>query len=411
MVLMETTVGEAAAQWERAGEFLAPRGRIAPDLRFAVARMVGAMRQQPSSVRKTTTSTANDATGFAIVGTRTSPADGPGIAVYRWHHDQPWERVSVRESETPGYLAYSPVHQVLYAVHGGGSTVSSYALAATGELTLLGTQDLGGNNPVHLTLSPEETHVVTANYDSGSVTVLPVGDDGALQPASAVLTLEGEPGPHADEQDGPKPHQVTFTPDGQTVTIADKGLDTLHFCHLAADTGELTIRKQLRVREASGPRHVAYHPEKSLAYCVDELSSCVSVIELSDEPAVRQYLPTLHEQDVRNSRAGAITVDPTGTHLYVSNRSGTGDDSEPGPGPDSVAAFRVRESGLLDRLGVVDALGQRPRFIEFENGQLIVAHERSNLIQRWDVSADGLPVHPVTVAEVGAPMCVVFVER
>lgn len=369
------------------------------------------MENSSNSARNTTTVTSNDALSFAIVGTRTAPADGPGIAVYRWHHEQAWQRVSMSVATTPGYLAYSANHQMLYAVHGGGSTVSSYSFAETGELTLRGSRDLGGNNPVHLALSPEETHVVTANYDSGSVTVLPVGEDGTLQPPTSLLILAGQAGPHAEEQDGPKPHQVTFTPDGETVTIADKGLDTLHFCDLNAHTGALTIREQLRLREVSGPRHVAYHPDKPLAYCVAELSSTVVVIDLSGTPAVRQYLGTLQEQDVRNSRAGAITVDPTGTYLYVSNRSGTGDDSEPGPGPDSVAAFRIEETGLLDSLGVVDAGGQRPRFIEFDRGQLIVAHERSNLIQRWGVNRDGLPMSPITVAEVGAPMCVVFVER
>lgn len=369
------------------------------------------MEKPSTSARKTTTSTSNAASRFAIIGTRTSPADGPGIAVYHWHHERAWGQVSVAAAATPGYLAYSSSHQMLYAVHGGDSTVSSYSFSGTGELTLRGSQDLGGNNPVHLALSPEETHVITANYDSGSVTVLPVGEDGTLQPPTSLLTLAGESGPHAEEQDGPKPHQVTFTPDGKTVTIADKGLDTLHFCDLDVRTGELAVRDQLRLREVSGPRHVAYHPDKPLAYCVAELSSTVAVIDLSGTPTVRQYLGTLHERDVRNSRAGAIAMDPTATCLYVSNRSGTGDDSEPGPGPDSVAAFRVRETGLLDGIGVVDAGGQRPRFIEFDRGQLIVAHERSNLIQRWSINQDGLPVHPTTVAEVGAPMCVVFVER
>ncbi|MGD7003858.1 lactonase family protein [Corynebacterium halotolerans] len=357
------------------------------------------MRQQPSP----------DRPRFAIVGTRTAPAVGPGIAVYRWQSEGPWEEVGTQEAETPGYLAYDPDRRILYAAHGGESRVSAYSFSEDGELTPLGSQDTGGENPVHLTLSPSGGHVLTVNYNSGTVTVFPVAEDGTLEPASSRWTPEGEPGPHGYEQDGPKPHQVTFTPDGGTVVICDKGLDTLHFCTLDAETGELSLREQLRFREVSGPRHVAYHPTKPLAYCVDELSNSVSVIALTEEPEVRQYLPTLHEEDVRNSRAGGIAIDPAGTYLYVSNRSGTGDDSEPGPGPDSVAAFRVREDGLLEALGVVNALGQRPRFIGHEAGQLIVAHERSNLIQRWHITDDGLPADPETVAEVGAPMCVLFV--
>lgn len=360
---------------------------------------------------ESTTAGATTGTRFAVVGTRTAPADGPGIAVYWWHREGPWEQVSVTGAKTPGYLAYSPEHRVLYAAHGGEAAVSAYALAADGGLTLLGTRDTGGTNPVHLTLSPTQRHVLTANYDSGTVTVLPVGDDGALREASSVWTARGEPGPHGYEQDGPRPHQVTFTPDGKTVVVADKGTDTLHFCDLDAEAGELSTRERLRLREVSGPRHVAYHPEKPLAYCVDELANAVSTINLSGEPAVRQYLGTLHEEDPRNSRAGGIALDPAGRHLYVSNRSGTGDESDPGPGPDSVAAFRIRDSGQLEALGVVDALGQRPRFIGFAEDRLVVAHERSNLIQQWEIDGDGLPANPRTVAEVGAPMCVLFVER
>ena len=48
----------------------------------------------------------------------------------------------------------------------------------TGKLKLLNQRSSLGAGPCHLVLDKEGRHLLVANYDSGSVAVLPVGSDG-----------------------------------------------------------------------------------------------------------------------------------------------------------------------------------------------------------------------------------------
>lgn len=336
---------------------------------------------------------------YAIVSTRTDTQHGakpgPGLAVYDTNG---WNRVSELQTEGIGYLALRG--DLLVGGHSGVSKVSSYRFD-DGQLTQLSTVDGGGDNPVYVEFSPDGHHVLTANYSSGSVSVLPISD-GVLGEPTQVLELPGEPGQHKGDQDASHPHQVRFGPDG-LVYVADKGLDTIFRFELKPD-GTLVDAGSTRLRQMNGPRHLGFSQDS--VFCANELSNSVVTLRGTGEMEPVQYLPTLAPEDVRESRAGGIVV--TDEYVIVSNRTGAGDDTPPGPGTDTLAAFRIRD-GLLEPLGTVDTGYLRPRFIGLDpSGGLIVAHDQSGVIQRFTL-ADGLPTSPEVIAEVGSPMCVVFV--
>src|SRR6202034_3830903 len=97
----------------------------------------------------------------------------------------------------------------LYSVHGGRTLMSAFALdRTTGMLTLLNQVDCQGNNPVDSALDPTERFLVIANYGTGAVAVMPIGDDGRLLPVSQLIQLEGTPGPNPKEQPSSRPHAV-----------------------------------------------------------------------------------------------------------------------------------------------------------------------------------------------------------
>ncbi len=122
--------------------------------------------------------------GRAFVGSFTS-AGGLGITAAAVDRDTGALTVlgSTDAVPDPSFLAIGARdgETVLYAVGESAPGVAA-AFSADGDVpALLGSvQAVGGDGPTHLALAAN--HLVTANYTSGSVTALPVLDDGALGP-------------------------------------------------------------------------------------------------------------------------------------------------------------------------------------------------------------------------------------
>ncbi|MGW1219840.1 lactonase family protein, partial [Streptomyces californicus] len=216
--------------------------------------------------------------GRAFVGSFTS-AGGLGITAAAVDRDTGALTVlgSTDAVPDPSFLAIGARdgETVLYAVGESAPGVAA-AFSADGDVpALLGSvQAVGGDGPTHLALAAN--HLVTANYTSGSVTALPVLDDGALGPASDVLRYEGS-GPDPDRQEGPHAHQVLADPSGTWVVGVDLGTDAVRVCALDPATGSLTLHGETALRPGTGPRHLAFHPSGSLAYVLGELEPVLTV--------------------------------------------------------------------------------------------------------------------------------------
>ena len=129
--------------------------------------------------------------------------EGKGEGIYVFRFDETSGRldplVTVAGVVNPSYLALDPRRRFLYAVneqkvHDGrpGGAVSAFALDAThGELTFLNRKPTYGTDPCHLVVDATGRYVLVANFASGSVCVLPVGDDGALGEATDFVAHVG----------------------------------------------------------------------------------------------------------------------------------------------------------------------------------------------------------------------------
>jgi len=233
--------------------------------------------------------------------------------------------------------------------------------------------------------------------------VLPIAEDGSLLPLSQLLAVEGEPGPHRKEQPHPKPHFNPFDPSGRYVITPDKGADCIF--SFAFEDGKLTLASTVASRETAGPRNIAFHPTKPVAYCVNELDSTVTTYAFNEETGELtplQILPSLPQDYTGNSRASGIVVGAQGQFVYASNR-----------GYDSVAVFRIRpEDGCLVFLGAEPCQGKTPRFITLspDGRHLYALNEDSDTIVVFAVDArdGGLRATGHSVA-CGSPVCMVFV--
>jgi 6-phosphogluconolactonase len=346
---------------------------------------------------------------FAYVGGYTTPdrdGRGDGINVYRvdevnggWTHLQ-----NIGGLENPSLFTLTRDSSRLYSVHGGRNLISAFAIDQhSGALTLLNQVDCQGNNPVDSALDPSERFLVIANYGSGEVAVMPIGDDGRLQPVSQLVPLAGTPGPNPKEQTSSHPHAVIFDPTGQFVIIPDKGFDRTFFFRFQA--GRLTPTEQGCIDSAPGaaPRHAAFHPALPVLYVNNEIDSTVTVFDWASGRATeRQVISTIATGYVGANTTAEIATSPNGRHLYVSNR-----------GQDNIVQFVIApNSGLLTYAGNFPTGGTKPRFFTLgpRGKHLYAANQDSDEITAFHVDEEaGSLIRTGVRISVGSPSAISFV--
>lgn len=307
----------------------------------------------------------------------------------------------------PSYLALSQDQQFLYCVHGDGDQASAFLISENdGKLSYLNTQSTGGLNPAHLAVDPSNQYLIVSNHYGGSLAVLPIRADGALDELSQLVAMEGSPGPHKVEQKHAKPHFNLFDLDGRYVVVPDKGLDRIFSFSLDKKRGALSPAPSSSVstREGAGPRHICFHPRLDMAYVINELDSTVTSYQYNSKTGKltpRQILSSLPETFTSNNRAAEIVIDCNGRYLYASNR-----------GHDSIAIYQIDpNTGLLSFITTEPTGGETPRFFALHpSGRfLYVANEDSDTIVQFEIEASsGRLTNTGECIKNGSPVCLVF---
>jgi len=352
---------------------------------------------------------------FAYVGSFTSAqrrARGEGISVFSmntttgaWTHVQ-----TMGDLVNPSFLVTSRDGRFLYSVHGDGDYASAFAIdPATGRIRALNRGATGGRNGVRQAIDPSGKWLIVANYATGSVAVLPIRADGSLGDHAQLVSLPGEPGPHRREQPNSEPHDVVFDPSGKYVVIPDKGVDRVFVFSFDPANGALTPAGNngfVASRSGAGPRHMAFHPTRPVAWVLNELDSTVTTYSWAPGNGTltaQQVITTLPTDFTGNSTCSEIAVSADGRVVHVSNR-----------GHDSVTSFSARpDTGLLSTPAWTRTQGPVPRFIGLAPGGrfLYAANEQGDTILPFRVEGTGarltqagppiLCKSPVTIAFAG----------
>lgn len=239
-----------------------------------------------------------------------------------------------------------------------------------------------GREPCYVALDPAATRLAVANYASGSLALLYLGETG-IPSGSKLLWANSGSGPNAERQQGPHLHCVQFSPDGRWLYAVDLGADeVLRFP--AGASGALTLDTlAYKAPPGSGPRHLLFHPEGRIALLVSELASTLSLFDVTDTGLVlRQRVSTLPEDFAGESLGGHLAINAAGDRIYVSNR-----------GHDSIAVFAFdSDRGTLALLQHVASEGASPRFFLLLEGldRLVLVNEEGGNIVALAVADDGL---------------------
>jgi 6-phosphogluconolactonase len=302
---------------------------------------------------------------FVYVGTYTRGAPGGWSTLADVNHPEgvtvfsvgagmgDLQLVQTVPSDNPSFVAMHPTGQFLYALNeiadyegAEKGSLEAYAIDdETGQLTLINRVAVG-SIPAQLVVSPGGDYLAVATYVGGTYELFPIGADGSLGEASSVAQQEGS-GPH-ERQDASHAHAVAFDPSGTYLAGADLGTDAVKVFTYA--DGELVEVSAVNVAAGSGPRHVAFHPNGTILYTINELTAVIRSFTfdpasgaLGDE---LQTISTVPQNFPAHKSTAEILVHPSGKFLYGSNRK-----FEDHGLANSIVAYRIDENGRLSLIG------------------------------------------------------------
>ena len=277
------------------------------------------------------------------------------------------------ETTNPSFLAPHPSRPFLYAVNEvPDGMVSSFAIGAGGELTFIGSASTGGAAPCHLAVDHSGKWLLAANYNGGSIAVMPILADGSAGKSTVIRHSGSGPSPR---QKGPHPHEIVEVA-RNIILVPDLGADRVARYSFDSTEGKLTPADpaEIRLPAGSGPRHLAASADGTTIYVLSELANTFTVLHESKTGGgwtATETQKLLPSDFAGRSTAAEIAIGPGGRYLYASNR-----------GADDIVVFAIEPgTGKLRQAGRAST-GAGPRFftIDASGKWLLAAGQTSNSI-------------------------------
>jgi 6-phosphogluconolactonase len=293
----------------------------------------------------------------------------------------------INDIGNPSFLAIDSKQRYLYAVDENfaleACLVHAYKIdPKSGSLSYLNQQLSLGSSPCYVTVDQTSQFVAVANYGSGSVSLLPVEENGHLQPASDSHQHTGT-GVDPKRQEGPHAHCAVMDPTNQYLFVADLGIDKIMSYRLDIDGKRLIPNKTpyLELPPGSGPRHLTFHQNGRFAYLINELNSTITALNYDDAHGTFTIIHTVSTLPIDfqgESHCAEICIATSGQFLYGSNR-----------GHDSLAIFAIdEETGRLTAVSHQTTYGKTPRnfAIDPSGTFLLAANQDSNNIVTFRIN-------------------------
>jgi len=303
------------------------------------------------------------------------------------------------QATNPSFLAFAPAGDRLFAVNEGddvagigSGAVSSFRIdAATGGLSFINRVSSQGAGPAHVSIDHGGNFVFVANYNSGSIAVLPVAGDGTLG-----ASIDG-----ASHGASAQAHQVVIDASNRFVFVPNKGLSNIMMYRFDAATGQLdpNTPPALALAGNSGTRHLAFHPSAPYAYAINELDDTMVALSFNATQGTLAPLQTLSTLPAgvngANNSCAEVQVAPSGRFVYGSNR-----------GHNSIVIYSVdATTGMLSLVGHQLTGGNTPRSFHLDrNGRvMLVANQGSNEVVSFQVDVDSGLLTETSSVNVQAP--------
>jgi 6-phosphogluconolactonase len=234
----------------------------------------------------------------------------------------PVERIAA--GGEPAALTVTPDRRFLLASLRAEGKLASFRIdRATGKLRPINTVE-AGEDPGHIKTDHTGRYLFTAYYISAKVSVHGIGTDGSIteQPLQEIAT-------------DTKAHTVALDPSDRFLFVPHTGPNRIFQFRWNSEKGRLwpNVPAAISTGQGTGPRHLAWHPTRPIAYVDNEQAGSMTAYHLDSASGLLSplssisTLPPGYKGPVACSE---IKMHPTGRFVYVANR-----------GHDSIAKFSL----------------------------------------------------------------------
>ena len=255
-------------------------------------------------------------------------------------------------------LTVTAAPEYAYVANQNDNTLSEFAVAADGGLTLIGTIPTG-TEPNAVVVDPTGRYVYVANWSDGTLCEYAVGNNGALTNIGTATA-------------GSEPSSITIDTTGQYVYVANLGSNTLSQYAIGAG-GVLTSLGDIAA--AGSPISIAAAPTGHYVYVADETGNAVSEYAIG----AGGLLTSLGNVPSGNDPQ-SVTVDPSGRYAYVANWNDA-----------TVSEYSIASDGTLTSIGTVPS-GSCPESVAVDPAGPYVYAENycSNTVSEYAIGTGGV---------------------
>lgn len=308
------------------------------------------------------------------------------------------------EISNSSYLTCSHNDQFLYSITDMG--VKSYEICDDGSLEEINFATINGMRGCYLSTDYSDRYLFVAGYHDGKITVLNVGEDGAVGDITDEIYVKGM-GEVYERSYAPHVSCVKMSRDNKYLFASDTGMDHVNVYSLNKETGKLTPVDIIRSNVNSNPRHMLFSGDNKYLYVLNETENTVDVYAYTTNETVYpdfekiQTISTVDEYHASRSMSSALKFSEDRNYIISSSA-----------GDNSVVVFaRNNDTGLLDKKLCLPISGTYPKDAAlFPDCRHIVSlnHESSTMTFFSCDLDKGILAMSAKEIKIDNPNCIIF---
>ena len=308
------------------------------------------------------------------------------------------------EISNSSYLTCSHNDTFLYSITDMG--VKSYEIGENGDLDEINFAPINGMRGCYLSTDYTDRFLFVAGYHDGKITVLRVGEDGAVGEITDEIYVQGM-GEVSDRSYVPHVSCVKMSRDNKFLLASDTGMDHVNVYALNYETGKLKPVDIIRSDVNSGPRHMIFSVDNKYVYVLNEMQNSIDVFDYkaldSGYPEFEkiQSIQTVDNYHATTSVSRALKFSEDRNYIITSSA-----------GDNSVEIFkRDNETGMLTKVLGLPISGTYPKdaalFPDLKH--LVSLNHESSTLTFFNVDLEkGLLSMCAKEVKIDYPNCVIF---